>query len=187
MTGSAVIPSGLVWEQFLGLLDDERYKNAELVDGQVVVNTPSWMHQRIATALLTAIRIWTAGAAGRGEVTFNPPVRISHNSGYLPDVAWYREERVAAGPPDGPPDLAVEVLSPSTRTFDVVRKRADYARVGDGELWLIEPEGPTALVLLLPASGAAEFVVVDDLDAGGLLTSPQLPGLAIRVGDLVAR
>ncbi|MGH3612487.1 MAG: Uma2 family endonuclease, partial [Pseudonocardia sp.] len=86
-------------------------------------------------------------------------------------------------------DLAIEVLSPSTRAFDVVRKRADYARVGVGELWLIDPEGPAALILrpLAEATTPGEFVVVDDLDAAGELTSPQLPGLAIRVGGLLAR
>lgn len=39
MTTTAVIPSVLTWEQFLELLDEPEYKNAELVDGQVIVNT----------------------------------------------------------------------------------------------------------------------------------------------------
>ncbi len=124
--------------------------------------------------------------AGRGEVTFNPRVQITHNRGHLPDVAWYREERVTADgtQPGGPPDLAIEVLSPSTRAFDIVRKRSDYARVGVEELWLIDPEGPAALVL---RRDGAEFVVALDLEAGGELVSPLLPGLAMRVGALTER
>lgn len=184
MTATA-LPSGLSWEQFLELLDHDEYKNAELIDGQVVVGTPSWLHQRIVVALLRLIGNWIAAAEGRGEVTFNPRVRITHDRGYLPDVAWYRDERVSreGRPPDGPPDLAVEVLSPSTRTFDMVRKRGDYARIGVGELWLIDPVGPEAIVL---RREGAEFVVADDLAAGGLLTSPMLPGLTIQVGSLLA-
>lgn len=186
MTGAATaLPTGLSWEQFLDLLDRDEYKNAELIDGQVVVGTPSWLHQRIVTALMALMWQWIHAGDGRGEVTFNPRVKITHNRGYLPDVAWYAAGRVNAegAQPDGPPDLAVEVLSPSTRAFDLVRKRADYARVGVGELWLIDPDGPAALVL---RHEGAEFVVAEDLAADGTLTSPQLPGLSIVVGQLVA-
>lgn len=184
MTATSALPTGLSWEQFLELLDQDEYKDAELIDGQVVVGTPSWLHQRIVTTLIWLIRTWIAEGSGRGEVTFNPRVKITHNRGYLPDVAWYAAGRVdgEGNQPDGPPDLAVEVLSPSTRTFDLVRKRADYARIGVGELWLIDPEGPAALVL---RREGAEFLVVEDLDAGGALTSPLLPGLSVVVGQLV--
>lgn len=65
-----------------------------------------------------------------------------------------------------------------------MRKRTDYARIGVGELWLIDPEGPAALVL---RREGAEFVVVDDLDSAGALTSPQLPGLAVVLGGLLER
>jgi Uma2 family endonuclease len=185
MTGTATaLPRGLSWEQFVELLDRDEYKNAELIAGQVVVVTPSWIHQRIVTNLIWLMRTWVAAAPGRGEVTFNPRVRITHNRGYLPDLAWYAADRVddEGNAPDGPPDLAVEVRSPSTRTFDLVRKRADYARIGVRELWLIDPEGPAALAL---RRDGAEFVVVEDVAASGTLASPLLPGLSVVVGRLV--
>ncbi|MBC8093578.1 MAG: Uma2 family endonuclease [Pseudonocardia sp.] len=186
MNGAAtVLPPDVTWEQFLELLDQDEYKNAELIDGQVVVGTPSWLHQRIVMTLCALIWNWIHAGENRGEVTFNPRVKITHNRGHLPDVAWYRGERVSAKgvQPDGPPDLAVEVLSPSTRTFDIVRKRADYARIWVNELWLTDPDGPEAVVL---RRDGAEFVVVDDLAADGALTGPQLPGLSIVVGQLVS-
>jgi Uma2 family endonuclease len=185
MTGAATaLPSGLTWEQFLELLDQDEYKSAELIDGQVVLGTPSWLHQRIVATLIALMWQWIHGGGGHGEVTFNPRVQITHDRGYLPDVAWYAAERVSAEgtQPDGPPDIAIEVLSPSTRAFDAVRKREDYARVGVGELWLIDPDGPAALVLRREGGG---FVVAAELDADGALTSPQLPGLSIVVGQLV--
>lgn len=187
MTGAAtVLPADVTWEQFLELLERDEYKNAELIDGQVIVSTPNWLHQRIVATLIALMWQWIHAGTGRGEVTFNPRFQITHNRGYLPDVAWYREERLTADgtQPDGPPDIAVEVLSPSTRTFDIVRKRADYVGVGVGELWLIDPEGPAALVL---RRDGAEFVVALDLEADGELVSPLLPGLAIRVGALTER
>ena len=87
---------------------------------------------------------------------------------------------------EGPPSLVVEVLSPSTRTLDMVRKRNDYGRIGVRELWLIDPEIPQALVARAPEDGAL-LVDVADLDRDGELRSPLLPGFAIRQGDLVER
>ena len=87
----------------------------------------------------------------------------------------------------GAPDLAVEVLSPSTRNVDLLRKRVDYARVGVRELWLIDPDESIAFVLRLPADPPqpAEFVQVEELDADGVLSSPLLPGLETPVRELL--
>ena len=181
------LPTGLSWDEFLAL-PDEQFKHAELIEGEVVMDPANWLHQHIVAEFIFLIRSWIREGPDRGGVTLDPPVKITINRGYLPDVAWYRAGRDLPrhGQPylEGAPDLAIEVLSPSTRTVDLVRKRADYARVGVGELWLIDPDGPTALVLRRVEG--PEFVLAEELDADGTLSSPQLPGLAIRVGDLIA-
>jgi Uma2 family endonuclease len=200
---SMPVASGLTWEEYVNLPDEPRYKHAELVDGelrykfaplvdgeQVLMNPPTWWHQHVVAMLVVAIGNWIRGGAGRGCVTMEPPVRVNAIRSYLPDVAWFREERARpqSGNPylTGPPDLAIEVLSDNTRTIDMVRKRADYAKVGVGELWLIDPEGPTALVLRPPQElvQPADFVLVDELKADGVLTSPQMPALRIPVSEL---
>jgi Uma2 family endonuclease len=55
------------------------------------------------------------------------------------------------------------------------------------ELWLIDPEKPTDLVLRLPAepTDPAEFVQVEELDVDGELASPLLPGLSIPIRELL--
>lgn len=199
---SAAVRTGLTWEEYLDLPEDPRYKHAELMDGELVpVNPPTWLHQVIVTSLVVAIGNWVRAGSGRGLVSMNLPVRVGAGRAYLPDVAWYREENARPAPGrrhiDAAPDIAVEVLSDSTRSFDLFRKRGDYAAVGVGELWLIDPEGtdgtqgpartgPSALVLRAPAEPIhpAEFVVVDELDAGDALTSPLLPGLAVDLAGL---
>jgi len=179
--------SGLTWDEFLALPEEPQYKHAELVDGEVVVDPANWLHQRIVTRAVFAIESWIRDGTDRGGVTMDPPVKIRDNRGYLPDVAWYREgrNRPRQGQPylEGAPDLAIEVLSPTTRAIDLVRKRADYARVGVRELWLVDPDGPAALVLR--SVDGPEFVLAEELDADGVLTSPMLPGLTIRVGGLL--
>lgn len=188
---SATATSGLTWAEFLELPDEPRYKHAELVDGEVIlVNPPTWRHQHVVGSLQASIWVWIRAGSGRGSVTMDPPVQIGARRGYLPDIAWFREEnaRPAAGEQyvSAPPDLAVEVLSPSTRAFDIVRKRTDYARVGVRELWLVDPDGPTALIMRLPDEPRepAEFVLVEELEPHGVLRTPLLPGLEIPLTTL---
>lgn len=121
----------------------------------------------------------------------DPGVKVATRRGYLPDVAWYPEER--CGPPDAdepfqnPPALVAEVLSPSTRAVDTVRKCADYARQGIEELWLIDPAAAVALVTRPAAGAPGEFALVAEVHAGGALTSPLLPGFSVPMEDLLRR
>jgi Uma2 family endonuclease len=43
--------------------------------------------------------------------------------------------------------LAVEVLSPSSRSVDLVRKRAAYERAGLDHYWVVDPLLPAVTVL----------------------------------------
>lgn len=186
--------TGMTWEEFLALPDAPEYRHAELIDGVIVLNPPTRLHQRVVARLVAALDAWTREEVDRGEATMDPAVQISVRRGYLPDVAWFPEER--CGPRDdteaafsGPPALVVEVLSPSTRAFDALRKRVDYARVGVDELWLVDPEEPAAQVYRRPAS-PGEVVgleLVEELGADGALRSPLLPGFAVVLGALLRR
>ena len=44
---------------------------------------------------------------------------------------------------EGPPDLLIEVLSPSTRGRDLLMKRMLYARAGVREYWIVDPDART--------------------------------------------
>ena len=50
---------------------------------------------------------------------------------------------------EGPPDLVIEVLSPSNRGHDLLTKRALYARAGVREYWLVDPDARTVEILTL--------------------------------------
>lgn len=49
----------------------------------------------------------------------------------------------------GPPLLAVEVLSPSTRRFDLLLKRDRFQEAGAASYWLVDPDVPSVTVLEL--------------------------------------
>jgi Uma2 family endonuclease len=179
------VMTGLTWQEFLDL--PEECKHADLINGDLFVSAPTPPHQRVVSRLVIALGNWTAAGEGRGEVTIEPAVQIRHDRGYMPDVAWWREDNCA--PPDqaaafeGPPDLVVEVLSSSTRQIDVVRKSEDYPRIGVTELWLIDPDEPSAHIVRAVADGQH----TSDVFAEDELRSPLLDGFAVRLGDLVRR
>ncbi|CAN5922267.1 Uma2 family endonuclease [soil metagenome] len=177
--------TGLTWQEFVD--HPTEFKQATLINGELFVNAAAPVHQQIVTRLVTSLQNWLSAADGRGEVTLEPPVQITYDRGYMPDLAWWPQQRCAPPdqPPafDGPPDLVVEVLSPSTRRIDQIRKRSDYPRVGVRELWLIDPDGPAALIIRTTDTG--EEII--DINADDELHSPLLNGFAVRLGDLTAR
>jgi Uma2 family endonuclease len=177
--------TGLTWQQFLDL--PEEYKHADLVNGELFVSSPTPLHQQIVTRLLSSLERWTAAGPDRGEVTFNPAVQISRDRGYMPDIAWWRQDKCApAGEPpafDGAPDLVVEVLSPSTRRLDTIRKRNDYPHIGVAELWFIDPDEPSAHIVRTDDGGQQTL----DVAADEQLRSPLLDGFAVDLGALLRR
>ncbi|HEX5054672.1 MAG TPA: Uma2 family endonuclease, partial [Planctomycetota bacterium] len=62
----------------------------------------------------------------------------------------------------GVPDLLVEILSPSRRSYDRRTKRARYERAGVGEFWLVDPETHVVEQLLLRRGRYAEPIVAND-------------------------
>ena len=102
------------------------------------------------------------------------PVRrgaVGHERGCSRDLLFVSKKQAYIVTEDnvqGPPDLVVEILSPSTAERDRTFKRALYARYGVREYWLVDPDTRTVTVLLLD-DGA--FVEVAHYGAGQTLTS----------------
>ncbi len=65
----------------------------------------------------------------------------------VPDLASWRRERLPVPPDEAyftlAPDWVCEILSPSTRKFDLEGKRPVYGREGVGHLWLVDPSART--------------------------------------------
>lgn len=183
--GRVPVMTGLTWQDFLALPDE--YRHADLVDGELFVTAPALLHQQIVGRLYAAVLAWTDAGQGRGEAILDPAVQVSHDRGYMPDIAWWRHEKCAppGQPPafDGPPDLVVEVLSPSTQSLVLIRKRSDYLRIGSTELWFIDPDEPSTHVVRAGSDGELGF----DLATTDCLRSPMLGGFAVEVGSLTRR
>ena len=74
----------------------------------------------------------------------------------------------------------VEILSPSSRGIDLVRKMALYARSGVSEYWIADPE---RRVLVLDKLQGEEYVAVEP-DSDGRTASPTLPGLRVDPSEV---
>ena len=100
----------------------------------------------------------------------------------VPDLVYVAHARLAIVEERlirGAPDLAVEVLSPSTRRLDVVLKRHAYRKFGFGEYWMVDPEAETIEVFRGDGDWLQPAVRLSRAQGPQVLASPLFPGLAL--------
>ncbi len=163
--------------------------DAQLVDGEVIVNDPSFEHQRIAGLVFRRLAEWVDAAPGRGLAGFGGNWTIAPGSVYKPDAWWVADARrpdPAAVRSDTPPDLVVEVRSPGTWALDLGPKRSGYEASGVTELWLVDPPARSVLIHRRSHADVANFDVAAEVGPGGTLTTPLLDGFALPIDELFA-
>jgi Uma2 family endonuclease len=96
-----------------------------------------------------------------------------------PDVAFYSTERIPdfgySGGFWGPPDLAVEILSPSNRPSEVREKVGEYLEGGVRVVWVLDPDARSVTV---HRPGAEARVVWHDQTVEG---EDLLPGFRLAL------
>jgi Uma2 family endonuclease len=130
--------------------DGQRY---EIVNGVLTMApAPSPEHQSIAVRL-TYYVFPHVDLAGIGRLFTAPiDVELEPKNVFQPDAVVVLNahlNRVAEKKIIGPPNLVVEIASPSTAVFDRLVKYEKYARAGITEYWLIKPTARTIEVLVL--------------------------------------
>jgi Uma2 family endonuclease len=165
--------------------DGHRY---ELYDGEVsVVPAPLPAHQLAVHRCADVLREY--GAARGGLVLLSPiDIVFSEFDVVQPDVVFFEHARDHLvdmwKPIRAVPDLAVEVLSPSTAAMDRGKKMQMLARYGVHEYWIVDPRARTVEVYRL--NGGA-YVLMHSLAEAGVLQSAILPGLSFPVRALFER
>lgn len=156
--------------------DGTRY---EIIDGELYeMPSPTWAHASVIAGLITLL-IPVLQRLGAQWRTAPLDVFFSGADPVQPDLIVLlpgsRARGVRRGV-EGPPDLLVEVLSPSSRAHDQVRKRALYASGGVREYWIIDPD--TSAIEIIGADGETVQRVTATADAILTLRSPLLGNLA---------
>jgi Uma2 family endonuclease len=99
-----------------------------------------------------------------------------------PDLIYFAIDRfkeiVGERNAQGPPDLAIEVLSPSTRRRDEIVKRRLYERTGVQEYWIVDPELETVKVYRL-VGGKYQKTSELSLEDNTSVSTPMLPDLEV--------
>ena len=112
-------------------------------------------------------------------------VRIRADRGVMPDVQFYRG---GLGPlPEegldrGAPDLAVEVVSPSSRRWDREVKLGWYASIRTPEYWIVDPTTRTLDRYVLGTSGVLDLA--NHLEGNVRFAPNTFPGLEIELVQL---
>jgi len=162
---------------------------AELVDGRLeILPMPTWLHQLILDFLLERIKDHLRESNCGGRILMAPlPTRLFARTIREPDLLYVGADNLPKdirGYPDKI-DLAIEIVSSGeeARKRDYIDKRADYAKAGVSEYWIVDPE--ESLVTVLSLTGA-EYQVAQECRPGDIARSVLLNGLEILVDQIWA-
>ena len=163
--------------------NDGRY---ELVRGEVVEMSPVNRAHGMAS-----IRI---GAHFFNFLSLNPMGEVFADTGYRleqdpdtvrgPDVTFISRERLAGrninepGFHPGPPDIAIEVISPSNRPGEMRRKLREYFDSGVRRVWYVYPVS-RSVAAHFPDGSVRHYAEDDTLEEPELLPGFTLPVRAI--------
>jgi Uma2 family endonuclease len=183
-------PSLMTTEQMLAIPEDGM--DRDLIKGRLrekPMTRRNRRHSRTTSRVANAIENWLAtrprprGEVLSGEAGFR--LRRKPDSTVGIDVAYISAKTAKATPEtaslvEGPPVLAVEILSPSDTHEDVSDKVAEYLDSGVMLVWVLDPAFRTVTVYQ-PGQEPALFNAAQSVDGG-----VHLPGFRALVADLFA-
>jgi Uma2 family endonuclease len=159
----------------------ETMQPEQLLDGELIVTAPTSEHQYA----LASLHLLLAPRVPGGRVYLSPTdVWLDELNVTQPDLFWIAENSRSInrkGRFYGPPELVVEILSPSTARYDCVIKFQLYERHGVPEYWIVDLDARTVEVWQLVD---ALYQRVGIYLPGAALTSPVLGGKTIETASI---
>lgn len=130
------------------LPDGER---AELIDGEMfMLATPATIHQRLLVELCFEIKSYIRKNKGNCELLpapFSVYIKKDNRNYVEPDISVIcHGDRLDEKGCQGAPDWIIEIVSPSSRKMDYVRKPLLYQEAGVQEYWIIDPKQETVTI-----------------------------------------
>jgi Uma2 family endonuclease len=161
--------------------------NFELVRGELYeMAPPGGTYGRTASRLDTRLANFVE-THRLGEVMVESGYKLTSSPDTVraPDVSFLSATRIPAGglPEgyiDGPPDLAVEIVSPGDTASEIQNKVQDYLAAGARLVWVIYPA--QRLVMVHYPDSTARTLRQTDMLSGELV----LPGFTCQVEELFA-
>jgi Uma2 family endonuclease len=179
-------PRRLSLDEWAALGEDEP---GELVDGRLVEEeVADWDHEAVVAWLLVVVGAWVLARDGW---IFGSDGKFALRAGLgrKPDLSIFLPGRAPPprrGPGRSPPDVAVEVISSTTRDArrDRIDKATEYAAFGVRYYWLVDPDDRTFEVFELDPQGRYARALGA---ASGAVEVPGCDGLRLDLDALWAK
>ena len=167
----------------LGNLEDD-YHRHELIKGELLtMPLVKAEHMRVCANLIIILgqyvkanRFGIVNAEGGYKLESDPDTVLG------PDVSFVSQNRISLSPEgyhSGPPDLAIEVLSPSDRKGMVEHKLSLWMEFGTRSVWLVNPRRRT--VEVVTSLDNRRMLHEDDE-----LVDETVPGFRVKVSEIFA-
>ncbi len=178
-------PKEKVWtyEDYLRLTDDKRY---EVINGRLIeMPAPGFEHQIFSRNL--GFLLWEhMKENGLGEVIYAPfDVILSETVVVQPDIVFISKDNlknIKKGRLFGPPDLVVEIVSPSSYARDRYEKFVLYEKHGVKEYWIVLP-GEKVIEVWCLKDG--KYVLHSVAVEKGEVESCVLKGLKVKIEEVI--
>ena len=165
-------------------LPDTPWLRYEIIDGELLVSTrPHLQHSEIIVHLV--VLLYAVVRTHGGKVLAEPGLVWGEEAedNVVPDIAVVLPDRLhltTGRALSGTPNIAIEVVSDSTRTVDYVQKRYLYERTGAQEYWIVDRFVRRVEVWRFTGDYPTSVSYSD----GNTLTTPLLPDLAIPIHEI---
>jgi Uma2 family endonuclease len=155
---------------------------AEWVDGEVIIMSPeSYDNDDLQTWVAAVLRAYVEQKELGRVLGPNFQVRFaSQRRRRVPDVIFVQRSRLEIlrrNHLEGPPDWAIEIVSPESQSRDRRDKFFEYQTAGVREYWIIDPMSETVEAYTRSANGLFESVTT----SGGVVSSSTVPGFSLEV------
>jgi Uma2 family endonuclease len=156
----------------------------ELINGEITEKVPSFTPSRIASRISYFLTDFNMKQGETGYITGEAGGYVMNEGNvFNPDVAYIAKTRLPEIPlreAPVPPDLAVEIKSPTDSKRALRRKVEQYLDSGAALVWLVLPD--EQLIEVYVPDQDVQAIGLDGTLDGGVV----LPGLSIAVQQIFA-
>lgn len=174
MATGAVQTRPFTFEDFCLLVKDGQ--KGDLIDGVIYMASPENTEANelfgfLFVLIYTFVRKRKLGKVFGSRVAY----KLDEYSAPEPDIGFVKKQhahRIKRGRVEGPPDLALEVISPESKERDYQKKRRKYQESGASEYWIVDEMRRKVTLLRLDSTGKYREV----RPRKGVFYSEVLPG-----------
>jgi len=168
------------YQDYLELPEDSY--QYQVINGELVMTpAPYTIHQQVSINIVDKL-IQFLKSNPIGRILYAPvDVVINETNVFQPDILFISTENskiITQKNVTGPPDLVIEILSPSTGYYDLTEKKDVYAEFGVKEYWIVDPKKQSVEIY---TNETKKFKSEQRLETSGILKSRVLDGFEISL------